>query len=84
MRKNICKHKVAVVGARFGALTIENDILNPIGCKIVEGIGKTELELIKLCNNADAIIVGSICDLTEPVINSLNNCNFTSNFNAEC
>ncbi len=78
MKKNNYKHKVAVVGARFGALTVENKILNPIGCKIVEGLGKTESELIKLCDGADAVIVGSICDLTEPVINSLNNCQIIS------
>tara|TARA_Y100000590_G_C15618548_1_gene976694 strand:+ start:318 stop:1289 length:972 start_codon:yes stop_codon:yes gene_type:complete len=78
LKKNNYKHKVAVVGARFGALTVENKILNPIGCKIVEGLGKTESELIKLCDGADAVIVGSICDLTEPVINSLNNCQIIS------
>tara|TARA_B100000686_G_scaffold181300_1_gene188289 strand:+ start:41747 stop:42718 length:972 start_codon:yes stop_codon:yes gene_type:complete len=78
LKKNNYKHKVAVVGARFGALTIENDILSPIGCKINEGIGKTESELIKLCDGADAIIVGSICDLTEKVIKSLKKCRIIS------
>ena len=78
MKKKLHKFKVAVVGARFGALTIEDEILRPIGCEIVEGIGKTDSELFKLCDSADAIIVGSICDLTKPVIDSLKNCKIIS------
>ncbi|MED5580223.1 MAG: C-terminal binding protein [Nitrospinota bacterium] len=78
MKKKLPKFQVAVVGARFGALTIEDEILSPIGCKIIEGIGKNDRELIKLCKVADAIIVGSICDLTRPVIDSLSNCKIIS------
>lgn len=49
---------VAVLGARFAALKIENDLLTPLGVELVEGSGRQESETAQLCRDAEVILCG--------------------------
>ena len=49
--------RVAVLGARFGELNIETEILSPLGVELVEGSGKGEAETLSICKDVEVIRV---------------------------
>jgi D-3-phosphoglycerate dehydrogenase len=65
------KRTVAVLGARFGDLKIEETLLGPLGVKLLEGAGKEEKETRELCLDADAILCGGAPELRASLIESL-------------
>lgn len=65
---------VAVAGTRFGPLTLEQEVLAPLKCRVVEGPGADDASLIELCREADAVISGSIPRFTETAINGFRKC----------
>ncbi len=50
--------RVAVLGARFGDLEIEKELLTPLGAELVEGTGREEDETLELCRDAEIILCG--------------------------
>ncbi len=52
------RRRVAVLGARFGDLEIEKELLTPLGAELVEGVGQQEDEILNLCRDAEIILCG--------------------------
>jgi len=69
---------VALAGMRYPNLHLEEKILSPLGGRIVADLSETEAKSIALAKDADAVIIGSIPDFTERVIDSLQNCRILS------
>jgi D-3-phosphoglycerate dehydrogenase len=65
---------VAVLGARFGALTIEAEELAPLGVRIVEGAGATAEEIARIAGKSAAILAGSGPKFGHDVLAQLANC----------
>lgn len=66
---------VAVVGTRFGDLAIEEKVLRPTGCRLVEGPGRDASSIIELCRGASGVLAGAIGpQFTAEVISSLDSC----------
>ncbi|OGL59161.1 MAG: hypothetical protein A3J27_05105 [Candidatus Tectomicrobia bacterium RIFCSPLOWO2_12_FULL_69_37] len=66
---------VAVVGARFGDLAIEEKILRPARCRLVRGPGESAGSIIALCRGAAGVLAGAIGPrFTAEVISSLDSC----------
>ena len=66
---------VAVVGARFGDLAIEEKILRPAHCRLVRGPGESAGSIIALCRGAAGVLAGAIGPrFTAEVISSLDSC----------
>ncbi|MEK6711596.1 MAG: C-terminal binding protein [Nitrospinota bacterium] len=66
---------VAVVGARFGDLAIEEKVLRPTGCRLVRGPGNDAASIIELCRGATGVLAGAIGpQFTAEVVSSLGAC----------
>lgn len=66
---------VAVIGARFENLSIEEEILRPTGCQLVRGAGNDEASIINSCRGAAGVLAGAIGPrFTGTVIASLDSC----------
>ncbi len=52
------RRRVAVLGARFGDLKIEKELLTPLGVELIEGSGRKENETLELCQDAEVILCG--------------------------
>ncbi|MBI2351017.1 MAG: hypothetical protein HYV00_05995, partial [Deltaproteobacteria bacterium] len=63
--------KVAVLGARFGELNIETEILSPLGVELVEGSGKGEAETLSICKDAEVILCGGSPQIRATLIQGL-------------
>lgn len=63
--------KVAVLGARFGELNIETEILSPLGVELVEGSGKGEAETLSICKDAEVILCGGSPQIRATLIRGL-------------
>jgi D-3-phosphoglycerate dehydrogenase len=67
--KNACK--AVVLGARFGELNIETEILSPLGVELVEGSGKGEAETLSICKDAEVILCGGSPQIRATLIRGL-------------
>lgn len=65
---------VAVLGARFGALTIETEELAPLKVQIVEGPGVTATEIVQIARHSVAILAGSGPKFTSQILAQLPDC----------
>lgn len=63
--------KVAVLGARFGDLNVEEELLGPLGVQLVEGSGREEAETLSLCQDAEVILCGGAPQIRAPLIRRL-------------
>ncbi len=71
MTRRAAMRTVAVLGARFGDLKIEEKLLRPLGVRLIEGAGKEERETIDLCLPAEAILCGSAPRLPAAILRDL-------------
>jgi len=63
--------KVAVLGARFGELNIERELLSPLGVELVEGSGKEQTETLSICKDVEAILCGGSPQIRAALIREL-------------
>ncbi|TAK09058.1 C-terminal binding protein, partial [bacterium] len=63
--------KVAVLGARFGELNIERELLSPLGVELVEGSGKGQTETLSICKDVEAILCGGSPQIRTALIREL-------------
>jgi D-3-phosphoglycerate dehydrogenase len=63
--------KVAILGARYGDLTVEERMLGRLGVKLEEAIGSQEEEIVSVCTGAEAILCGGAPKITASVIRRL-------------
>ena len=59
------------MGARFGELNIETEILSPLGVELVEGSGKGEAETLSICKDAQVILCGGSPQIRATLIRGL-------------
>lgn len=62
---------VAVLGARFGDLKIEERLLRPLRVRLVEGSGQDEGETARLCAGAEVILCGGAPKISASTIRQL-------------
>ncbi|MFQ5930216.1 MAG: NAD(P)-dependent oxidoreductase, partial [Acidobacteriota bacterium] len=70
MRGSLQK-KVAVLGARYGNLNIEKEMLAPMGVRLVEGAGNEEKETLSVCQGAQVILCGGAPKIRASLIRQL-------------
>ena len=70
MKRSVAK-KVAIVGARYGDLTVERRALAPLGVDLFESAGATEGEIIAASMDAEVILCGGAPKITAAVIRRL-------------
>jgi D-3-phosphoglycerate dehydrogenase len=63
--------KVAVLGARYGDLSVERRALAPLGVHLSESPGRTEEEIIAASEGAEVILCGGAPKITAAVIRRL-------------
>ncbi|MGH7835304.1 MAG: NAD(P)-dependent oxidoreductase, partial [Candidatus Binatia bacterium] len=63
--------KVAILGARYGDLTVEERMLGRLGVKIAEGIGSQEEEIVSVCTGPDVILCGGAPKISASVLGRL-------------
>ena len=63
--------KVAVLGARYGDLSVERRALAPLGVDLSESAGRTEEEIIAASEGAEVILCGGAPKITAAVIRRL-------------
>jgi D-3-phosphoglycerate dehydrogenase len=63
--------KVAVLGARYGDLSVERRALAPLGVDLSESAGRTEEEIIAASEGAEVILCGGAPKITAAVIRQL-------------
>jgi D-3-phosphoglycerate dehydrogenase len=71
MTRRAAMRTVAILGARFGDLKIEEKLLRPLGVRLIEGAGKEERETIDLCLPAEAILCGGAPRLPAAILSRL-------------
>jgi D-3-phosphoglycerate dehydrogenase len=64
---------VAVLGARFGDLNIEKELLFPVGAQLLEGSGYDERDTITVCQSAEVILCGGAPKIRGSTIKQLPN-----------
>ena len=69
--KRTARKKVAVLGARYGDLTVETRALAPLGVELAESAGRTEEEIIAGSEGAEVILCGGAPKITAAVIRRL-------------
>jgi D-3-phosphoglycerate dehydrogenase len=69
---------VAVAGVRYPDLHLEEKILAPLGCRLVRGAAESAAETIALCREAEAVLIGSIPQFTDRVVEALDSCRILS------
>ena len=62
---------VAVLGARFGDLKIEKQLLRPLRVNLREGSGQDEKEIAKLCAGTEVILCGGAPKISASIIRQL-------------
>jgi D-3-phosphoglycerate dehydrogenase len=65
------KRLIAVLGARFGDLKIEEELLRPFDVDLVEGSGLDEEETARLCSSSSIILAGGVPKLPASLIGRL-------------
>lgn len=63
--------RVAVLGARFGDLKVEEELLGPLGVQLVEGSGREERENLRLCRSAEVILCGGAPQIRASLLRQL-------------
>jgi D-3-phosphoglycerate dehydrogenase / 2-oxoglutarate reductase len=63
--------KVAILGARYGDLSVERRALAPLGVDLSESAGRTEEEIIAASEGAEVILCGGAPKITAAVIRRL-------------
>jgi D-3-phosphoglycerate dehydrogenase / 2-oxoglutarate reductase len=63
--------KVAVLGARYGDLSVETRALAPLGVDLSESAGRTEEEIVAASEGAEVILCGGAPKITAAVIRRL-------------
>jgi D-3-phosphoglycerate dehydrogenase len=63
--------KVAIVGARYGDLKVEQRILGRLGVELAEGMGSQEEEIVSVCTGADVILCGGAPKISASVLGRL-------------
>jgi D-3-phosphoglycerate dehydrogenase len=69
---------VAVAGVRYPDLHLEEQILSPLGCRIVRGPADDAKTTIDLCREAEGVLIGSIPQFIPTVIEKLDACRILS------
>ena len=69
--KRSSRKKVAVLGARYGDLSVERRELAPLGVDLSESAGRTEEEIIAASEGAEVILCGGAPKITAAVIRRL-------------
>ncbi len=62
---------VAVLGARYGGLQIEKEMLTRLGVRLVEGVGSEEEETLSVCRDAEVILCGGAPKISASLIRRL-------------
>ncbi len=65
------RKKVAVLGARYGDLKIEKEMLTRLGVRLVEGFGNEEEETLSVCRDAEVILCGGAPKIPASLIRRL-------------
>ncbi len=65
------RKKVAVLGARYGDLNIEKEMLARLGVRLVEGVGNEEEETLSVCRDAEVILCGGAPKIRASLIRRL-------------
>ncbi len=65
------RKKVAVLGARYGDLKIEKEMLTRLGVRLVEGVGNEEEETLSVCRDAEVILCGGTPKIPASLIRRL-------------
>jgi D-3-phosphoglycerate dehydrogenase len=65
------RKKVAVLGARYGDLKIEKEMLTRLGVRLVEGVGNEEEETLSVCRDAEVILCGGAPKIRASLIRRL-------------
>ena len=65
------RKKVAVLGARYGDLKIEKEMLTRLGVRLVEGVGNEEEETLSVCRDAEVILCGGAPKIPASLIRRL-------------
>ena len=69
--KRTAQKKVAILGARYGDLVVEQRALRPLGVALSESAGTTEEEIIAASEGAQVILCGGAPKITAAVIRRL-------------
>ncbi|HXV81985.1 MAG TPA: C-terminal binding protein, partial [Candidatus Binatia bacterium] len=62
---------MAILGARYGDLGVEERMLRPLGVKIVEARGQSEQDIVAISRGAKVILCGGAPKVTTAVIRQL-------------
>ncbi len=65
------RKKIAVLGARYGDLKIEKEMLTRLGVRLVEGVGNEEEETLSVCRHAEVILCGGAPKIPASLIRRL-------------
>ncbi len=71
--KRSSRKKIAILGARYGDLAVEQHMLCPLGATLVEGQGLTEEEIIDISQGAEVILCGGAPKIRGSAIKQLPN-----------
>ena len=71
--KQSARKKIAILGARYGNLGVEERMLGPFGAMLAEGKGLTEEEIIEVSEGAEVILCGGAPKITGSTIKQLPN-----------
>jgi D-3-phosphoglycerate dehydrogenase len=63
--------KVAILGARFGNLTVEEQTLGHLGVELANAKGESEDEIVEVAKDAEVILCGGAPKITSSVIRKL-------------
>jgi D-3-phosphoglycerate dehydrogenase len=69
--KRATQKKVAILGARFGNVAIEERMLGRLGVKLAESKGENENEIVEVARDAQVILCGGAPKITSSVIRKL-------------
>jgi D-3-phosphoglycerate dehydrogenase len=69
--KQTTPKKVAIVGARFGNLAIEERMLGRLGVKLAEARAENQDEIVEIAQDAQVILCGGAPKITSSVIQKL-------------
>lgn len=64
-------HVVAVLGTRYPDLSVEEDILGPLGVRLIAGDGGDPDAIVEVAADADVLLLGSRPRITEDVLGRL-------------
>ena len=65
------QNKVAILGARYGDLGVEERMLRPLKVKIAEARGQSEEDIVAISRGAQVILCGGAPKVTTAVIRQL-------------